>query len=266
MEQDGTMMIIADTHVHFYPHYQPGVIHRIAARMDKMADGAGHMNILCLAERRDCQWLKDLKEGRLDLPAGCSVKNLPTDSAAVVLTAVAGCNISVIAGKQIVTAERLEILALACDADVRHGVSARDTIEEILTLGGVPVLAWAPGKWMFHRGDVVADLIKTAAPGRLLICDPAIRPSWCPEPALMRLARSRGLTVIHGSDPLPLHGEEELIGTWCSMFDGDFDLSRPAWSMRRFLLSGGHPIHPAGRRCSPLKSLSRLINHRISGK
>ncbi|MEI6217384.1 MAG: hypothetical protein WCP86_00645, partial [bacterium] len=172
VEQSGTMMIIADTHVHFYQDYQLGVFRRIAARMDKTADGVGHASILCMAERPDCHWFQDLKNGRLDLPADYSVKSLPSDPAAVVLTVGADCRLFILAGRQIVTAERLEILALSCDGEFRNGASAVDTIQEILKRGGVPVLAWAPGKWMFRRGDVVAELIRSFTPERLLLCDP----------------------------------------------------------------------------------------------
>jgi len=266
VEQSSTMMIIADTHVHFYQDYQLGVFRRIAARMDKTADGAGHANILCMAERLDCHWFQDLKNGRLDLPADYSVKSLPSDPAAVVLTVGADCRLFLLAGRQIVTVERLEILALSCDGEFRNGASAADTIEEILKRGGVPVLAWAPGKWMFRRGDVVAELIRSFTPERLLLCDPAIRPALFREPSLMRLARSKGLKVICGSDPLPLHGEEELIGTWCSTIEGNFDASQPAKSMSSLLLAGSNPVHQAGRRCGLFTALLRLASHRIRGK
>jgi hypothetical protein len=71
----------------------------------------------------------------------------------------------------------------------------------------------------------------------------------------MRAARKRGFSVIAGSDPLPVPGEEKYAGTFATVFEGDFDAAKPVSAMRALLKVRGII---AGRRCGPLEVLQRL--------
>ena len=79
----------------------------------------------------------------------------------------------------------------------------------------------------------------------------------------MRLARSRGLTIVAGTDPLPMAGEEKYIGSYCSIIAGEFDPSRPSDSIRKLLGAAAVPFSPAGRRCGILEALGRLVRQRV---
>ncbi|MDP2988947.1 MAG: hypothetical protein Q8O57_00070, partial [Kiritimatiellota bacterium] len=67
--------------------------------------------------------------------------------------------------------------------------------------------------------------------------------------------------VIPGSDPLPLAGEERYAGTYGFIYQGAFDASRPAASIRQ-ILTGPGAITPAGERCSPWTVARRLTRLR----
>ena len=257
------MQIVADSHVHIYPNFiSRGLFPAIAARMDALAGGP-HVNILCLAERRGSDWFKSAKKGKLSAAGDFSVETLASDEVGIIISSGDASPIYVMAGRQIVTRERLEILALVCDAKTGDGLPARDVVSAVLDEGGIPVVSWAPGKWSLGRGAVVKDLLERMGPGRLLVGDSAIRPKSWAEPSLMSFARGLGITVVAGSDPLPLDGEEKYIGSYCSRFDCELDRSRPAAAVREFLRSEGAVTASVGGRCSLLAMMSRLVRLRF---
>lgn len=161
-------------------------------------------------------------------------------------------------GRQIVTAERIEILALTVDIEVMKDTPAEDVVKTVLDAGGIPVLSWAPGKWFLGRKKVVRQLIDSFDSGKLLIGDSTLRPTVWAEPLLMQVARSRGFAVVAGSDPLPFSGEEKYMGTYASVLDGPFDPDKPVSCIRKILTTSGGKITKAGKRCGPLEVIRRL--------
>ncbi len=257
------MLIAADTHVHVYPCHEPGgmIAHAIQC-LDNHAGDVPHVNVLCLSERRDCRWFAELcADGGESMLGGYSIRPAASPHALIVSEGDVP-RLYVLAGRQVVTAEGVEMLSLACGADVAEGAPAEQTVQAILSAGGVPVVGWAPGKWLFSRGRVVRALIDGAKRDELLIGDTVMRPQGTPEPSLMARARSKGLSVIAGSDPLPMGGEDQYVGTYCSLFDGEFDPQKPAESVRRALTSSA--VRTIGRRCSIVQSFVRSVRLRLS--
>jgi hypothetical protein len=168
-----------------------------------------------------------------------------------------------VAGRQIVTRERLEILALAMRAAIPDGLPAGDVIRRIIAAGGIPVLAWSPGKWLFGRGQPARDLV--ASDRRLSLGDTPLRPALWPEPRLMQLARARGAAVLPGSDPLPFAGEERYAGTYGFIYRGAFDADRPAAFLAR-LPAEPAAIVPAGARCGAWAVARRLYQLRMTNR
>jgi hypothetical protein len=169
-----------------------------------------------------------------------------------------GLRLLLFAGRQIVTAERLEILLLTVDLPIADGLPVSEVVERAIGSGGVPVLAWAPGKWFFKRGGIVAGLLRRFAAGELLLGDTTLRPTLWGEPRLMRSARRRGFGILAGSDPLPFPGEEVILGRYATVMDGDFDVDRPLAGVRRMLSSSGGLGASVGSRGGVVETLRRL--------
>lgn len=259
------MQIIADTHVHIYPGFlSAGLFPAIIARMDALAGGEDHVNVLCLAERNDCHWFRDVRSAGTVVCDGYEIKPVPGDVSTLAAFQEGRPRLYVVAGRQVVTLERLEVLVLGCDDDMADGAPAGEVVDFVLKLGAAPVLSWAPGKWLFRRSAVVFELLEKEAPGRLLVGDSAIRPEMWREPRAMKFARDRGFMVVAGTDPLPMDGEEKYIGTYCSLMSGEFDPQRPSASIKALMLGGVAQVHSVGKRCRPIESLWRLIRHRVS--
>lgn len=246
------MVILADTHVHVYPFYDLSLFFRGAFERFAALD-AGADCVLFLAERHDCRFFRQLKEGLCKISgAECD----PRDDVLGIRNAE-GKRLWLAAGRQVVTAERLEILALTTDAEIPDGLPAREVIRKILELGAVPVLAWAPGKWFFGRGKIVRELIDSEPAGSFLLGDTTLRPTVWPEPLLMRHAKKKGFKIVAGSDPLPVPGEEAKAVSYGIRCDGKIDPAQPLKSLRDMLnnLSG---MEKFGRRDSLFSVLTRL--------
>ena len=76
-----------------------------------------------------------------------------------------------IAGRQIVTAENLEVLALATANDFRDGSPMEELIEAVKESGGIPAIPWGPGKWMGRRGVFLRNLLERAKDPGLFLGD-----------------------------------------------------------------------------------------------
>ena len=252
------MSIIADTHVHLYPCYDGAAALRTLSANLGRHGGDAAVRLACLAERSDCDVIAQWADGSAPAPPGWTLT--APEAGALRAEGPAGAVVYLVAGRQIVTAERIEVLGLAMPDRVEDGRPAADTVAAVQAAGGVPVLAWAPGKWFFARGRVVRRTIARHAPGSLLLGDTTLRPTVWPEPALMRAARKRGYGIVAGSDPLPFAGEEVRLGVYASVIDAPFDAERPLAAAREALRQGQRRV--AGRRGSPRQVLQRLYRLR----
>lgn len=254
------MKIVADTHVHIYPCYDLQVFSDMLERNLKTVGTGQTIRLGFLTERYDCNFFDDIKSGKLDLSTMCDNLQISQDESSLIRDNGSGEKCILIPGRQVVAEERIEILALATTVKIPDGMLAVDTVTMILDNGGVPVVAWAPGKWFGARGDVVKNLLDSFNPARLLIGDSSMRPTIWAEPFIMRAARKEGYRIIAGSDPLPFAGEEKIAGTYCSIFDASFGLASPLASARNMLWNA-NDIITVGHRGSPLKTLQRMYKN-----
>lgn len=259
------MPVAADTHVHIYPNHDLGVFFSSSlsnlaglAPPDKVPDTA---RVLCLTEGEGHHAYQELREGRRAMPEGFAVT--PTSDPGALRVDHDTASLFLVAGRQIVTAERLEVLALAVEADLPDGRPLSETLDEVRNADGIPVLAWAPGKWFGARGGVVRALLDEAEPGSLWLGDTSMRPTGWLEPLLMKRGRQNGLALIAGSDPLPQPGEEAYPGTYGIFSEAPFDTDRPARNMRDLLRAGDRFVL-RGRRCGPVEMAGRWNRHRKS--
>jgi len=132
-----------------------------------------------------------------------------------------------------------------------------EIIQRVRANGGLPVLNWAPGKWFFGRGRVVAETLAACSPQELLIGDTTLRNTLWPVPRLMQRARQSGFRIIAGSDPLPFAGEERLVGSYGFTLTGDFSPEKPATSLLKLLSDSACQIDFIGKRNNPITFAKR---------
>jgi hypothetical protein len=249
--------VTLDGHVHLYPRHDWVLALRALFRNL----GSEGVRIGLLAESASCRFYQQV----LDRPSDFNRDGLviaPGPGPHALTVSENGVALgTLIAGRQIVTAERLEVLSLGTDASVADRQPLRRTIDAVRERGGVPVLSWSAGKWFFGRGRQVESLITTLPAGSILLGDSGLRPTCWPQPRLMRLGRQRGFKVIAGSDALPLRNEERWLGTYGVSAMAPFDSLAPADSVHRMLSYGNTIFTPVGQRVAPLPFLVRWLTN-----
>lgn len=169
-----------------------------------------------------------------------------------------GMRVVLVSGRQIRTAEGLEVLALATCARFEDGQPIAAVLAQVAAAGALAVLPWGVGKWFGRRGRLVADLIDEASPG--LACgDSANRPFLWPTPLLLRRARRRGLRLLPGSDPLPLPSEAGRCGRVGFAVDCALSPDFPAADLRRRICDPQAPVIPFGRLETPWRFLRNQL-------
>jgi len=249
------MKVVCDAHLHLYPCYDLGkAFHFLEENLSSMSPA--EVRTAFLAERSDCHFFERLRDGEI----GIEGRDVERHDNGIAIQREGG-RVWLFPGRQIVTRERLEVAAMGAAGQVPDGMSMDETLRAILELGAVPALNWAPGKWLCRRASVVRDILERTAPRDLLLCDSSLRPIGWGEPALMRIAAKKGFTIVAGSDPLPLAGEERQMGRYGFLCDCEFDPVAPAASLLGHLRRGDAEISRTGRRGGPLETFIRLARN-----
>ncbi len=248
--------ILFDAHVHLYPQFDlPNALTHARRNLSALSGGTAGPSLLLLTERSDCRFFENLDADQL--PAGYSLDRL-AEKPAVRMISPANETLFLIAGRQIVSRESLEVCALACTLHLSdRQYAAAEIVDRVHQAGGVPVLNWAPGKWLFSREKVVVALLQRFRPEALLIGDTTMRPTLWSTPRLMRNARQCGFHILAGSDPLPFSGEEKQIGRYACRMQAAWQSDRPVASLRAALLNPASVIERVGRRSSSCEFISR---------
>jgi len=245
-----------DAHVHLYGRF--GLAEWFGSLSRNLAAcGRSDVYAAIFAERRDCHAFAELSGGKLRAD-GVTVH--PVSGAGGMALRVRRDNddpVWLLPGRQLVTAEGVEMLAWLIDTDLPGRLPVDEAVAAIRAAGGIPAVNWAPGKWWFRRGAIVKRLLEHAGPGPLCLCDTTLRPAGWPEPAMMLLGSQKGLPVLAGSDSLPLRGEDKYAGLYASVTTGSFDPADPVNSMRK-LLTGSTRFDRVGRRNGFREAFKRL--------
>ena len=220
--------------------------------------------VLCLVECRGQQFLDSVRARRMgrvwrgghgfwEAEHGCEAETLVVRRGST--------RLKLIAGRQLVTRERLEVLALGTTAPLRDGEPIEATLAAVRDTGAAAVLPWGVGKWVGARGAVVARVLSDPEWEHVLLGDNGNRLELGPDPAPFAAARRAGRAVLPGSDPLPLAGEEARVGAYGFAVDVALDPLRPAASLLALLKSGSAFV-VFGRR----EPLARFVGNQLALK
>ncbi len=254
------MRLVIDTHLHFYPFYDVGkALGALHSNLSGLYSDALIIGIL--TERSDCHFFQQLTENPGKFLS--SKQEAVFRDGYIIIKGLEHPDIYLLPGRQIVTAENIEVLCLLVDCEIEDGLPVNKVIEQIHTNKGVPVIAWSPGKWLFKRRKIVKNLILTYKPGSLLFGDSVLRPIGWPKPPLMKLALSKGFAVICGSDPFPLPGEEQVMGKYGISIETDDNTTDLVEILRTNFLNSATNITCVGKRHTFLQVILKLFRHKF---
>jgi hypothetical protein len=168
-----------------------------------------------------------------------------------------------IAGRQIVTAEDLEVLALCTDASFPEGLTLHETLGFVQEAGGIPAIPWGTGKWLGKRGTIVSHSIESQAPGKLFLGDNSGRPVFWGTPRHFELAQQRGIRVLPGTDPLPFASEYWRPGSFGFALSGTLELEHPASDLKVLLMDPSTQLSPYGSLENPYRFVCNQIRMQL---
>lgn len=175
-------------------------------------------------------------------------------------------SIFIFAGRQVVTQENLEVLALITIESFNDGQSLDSTIHNIVSSGGLPVLPWGVGKWIGKRGSHIKDILTNPDFPSVLLGDNSGRPIFWLNSPYLKLARTKGLKILPGTDPLPLFSECDRIGSFGFKISSALSLHNPGQEMKKLLLNHTNSISPYGSLENPFRFFNNQLSIRIHEK
>lgn len=272
--QDSSL-ILADAHVHLHDCFPLDRVLDAAlenfSRLEK--PGVAFQGVLFLAEMAHQNQFEQLFQ-QAGQEQGHKVGDwvLSRTEETVSLSAVHLCGqeIFILAGRQLVTAEKLEVLALITNHAFVDGMALEETIDRILAADGVPVLPWGVGKWIGKRGKLLQTLLQDQKFPLLHLGDNSGRPVFWVRSPYFQQAAAQGLRILPGTDPLPLATEYQRPGSFGFKTQGILDRQRPGQAMKQLLADPAAPISPYGALENPLRFLQNQLriraqkaNHKI---
>jgi len=254
-----------DAHVHLQPEHAVGRILDAASRnLERVAAALGTRApwdaIVVLTETEGVDRFAELlgragppgRDGGPAEPHGDGLVIQPTREETSVRVAVgAGApTLGVIAGRQVQTAEGLEVLVFPTRGRLCDGDGVRTVLTDAATAGCVGVIPWGFGKWTLRRGALLRDLLGERASGSVdfFLGDTGHRPSWAHGPRPLRTTGAGERPVLTGSDPFPLRGQEDRVGACAFEIEGPFEAERPAACLLAALQAKRGPVRRLERR------------------
>lgn len=244
LKKNGFLRLLVDGHVHVHPEYdEEAFLTNAVQNLSRHGDG---LPTLLLAEAAGSNVFSKWRDG------GAPWEVEHTDEQEALFL---GSRILVIAGRQIVTAERVEVLALLTDRSFADGLPLSETLEVVTAAKALAVLPWGVGKWLGPRGRMVSDAVVSHD---VFIGDNAGRPVGWATPSLFKRR-----PVLPGTDPLRPRNQESMVGTYGFEVCCEWDYRYPARALGTALRALEHSPVAFGRRVGPIGFVRQQVGLRI---
>ena len=266
-------MIVIDAHVHIHDCYSlPEFFDAAYQNMMNAAKQNGAINdvsgVLLLTETIHADWFE--KYSNFSDSGGNVTPGLgewmvyPTEERnSLLIKKSSGEQVFVIAGRQIITAENLEVLALGTEKSFKDGLPVATAVASVLSCGALAVLPWGFGKWFGKRGSTVSKLIPDITDSRIFMGDNSGRPVFLPEPVQFSIARKAGLAILPGSDSLPLKRAQKRVGQFGAILQGQLSPKQPAKQLIALLADKSVNLSPYGHLEKTVQFFINQISLRI---
>ncbi|MFT5697733.1 MAG: hypothetical protein ACI8ZB_000587 [Desulforhopalus sp.] len=264
-------MIVFDGHVHIYDCYDldrffTAAFNNFSNASAQLQRESSNTYFMLLAEATGVSYFKKLQE-LTRYPGGtqstlwrveetgesCSLSLFHDDFPSM--------QIIIAAGRQLITKEKLELLALLTDQEFEDGMTLEKGVDIVINAGGIPVCPWGAGKWLGGRGKVLNNYM-TEKKDLFYLGDNGGRPSIWPRPSLFK-GDSVATRILSGSDPLPLASEESKVGQFGSYIDCDCTKENPVAFLREQLKRPEIVLTGYGRASCPRDFIKNQVALRL---
>lgn len=244
--------VLVDAHVHYHDCFDTarffdGARRNFAVAATRLGHAADTRGCLAFTESAWDHHFREFREHASRLaPPGWRFDQTEEDFS-LIATHDDGASMVMLAGRQLVTADGLEILALGTAQEFPDGLDTRNAIMAVQESGALAVLPWGFGKWWFSRGRIAAQIIDSTEGEAFFLGDNGGRPGLSLRPGLFRRGRRRGIRVLPGSDPLPFADQSAAVGSFGFVLAGHLDPQRPGASIKAAILEHRGEFEPFGR-------------------
>lgn len=255
-------MLLCDGHVHIHEcftidNFLSSALKNFSTVVADLSFEKNSQFVLWLTESYGMSKFSELIQRQLNKPNNSQWCIQPTKEPFSLIARHDDGELILISGRQIVSAEKLEMLALGTCRDIKNGAPLTDTMKSINAANAIPVLPWGFGKWTWQRGKIVEDFINRY--DDLWIGDNGGRLAGFAEPKLFSLARERKIPILPGSDPLPFPDESRRVASFGWAFDCTVSKQRPGEELKYMLRMREEIVATYGR----LQSMVRFLQNQI---
>lgn len=247
-------MTLVDGHVHLHPCFELNAFFNAAYRnfsrwSGRSYRGAPFVGVLLLTEGAHEKGFERLllyaRNEQRDVESWRVVET--KEDSSVMMAWGETKVLIVISGRQIVTQEGLEVLAIGVRTHFGEGEPLASLIRETADRGALPVVPWGFGKWLGNRGRLVQDLLEDNDLPPFFLGDNGNRPALWPLPDIFNEAETRGIRNLAGSDPLPFSAEHRRPGSYGFALEAPLDTTEPTKDLKNMLLDTSIPLRAFGK-------------------
>ncbi len=264
-------LILVDAHVHIYPYFEAEKLftaafnnfEKAATAIDK---NSSYTAVLLLSETNQdnyFNYLATLSQNNSHVSPKLQIKTTRENCSLILQEKQSDRTVYLIAGRQIVTAENLEVLALATEDQIEDGKPIETVIEQIIKRDGIPVIPWGFGKWIGPRGSILKKLLTNHKFPYLFLGDNSNRPNFWFSSPYFKLARQQNIQILPGSDPLPFAAEYSKTGSFGFSVRRTIDTQTPAQSIKQILFESDLEVHSYGSLETSMKFIKNQIAMQI---
>lgn len=262
---------IIDAHVHIYSCFNlvaflDAAYDNFRSQAQQHTDTDTFIGVLLLTETSRDHCFQQLQSyAEREKPIGHDPDNkwylYPTsESCSLRARSDKGRELVVVAGRQIVAKEDLEVLALCTDATFRDGMTFFETVDRVWQAGALAAIPWGAGKWLGKRGALLTQLLERPAANVIFLGDNSGRPTFWRQPFHFQLADDKGIRILPGSDPLPFSSEYWRPGSFGFSINSALNPKCPADDLKRIIKDTSIPLQTYGQ----LESTYRFFRNQLA--
>jgi len=255
-------VILVDSHVHIHECYNlkdflKYTFQNFSNHAAQIDDSVNWLGVLFLTEINDVNYFDYLTDSKqkfnLEKFGYTIISTLENNS--FVISNKLKQKVIVIAGKQIIAQNGIEILALGTRNNFVEKEKLNLTIEKIIESNSVSVIPWGVGKWLGKRKDIIQKFLGDFKDIPFFLGDNSGRPNIWPEPHLFNLGSKMGKLVLPGTDALAITKEVSKTGSYGFYFNEDISLEKPYESVSTYLYNLKEQPNYFGKLETPFRFL-----------
>ena len=258
-------MIVIDAHIHIHDCFNLGKFFDSAEtnfkQYAKQQNTNSFSGVLCLTEISGVNVfdkLKNIAEKKENI-GNWNVKLTKEDNS-LALTKN-NSKIFIIAGRQIVTKNKLEVLSIGLKEDYQDGKPVEEVIEHVVKSGAIPIIPWGFGKWFSPRKQILEKIILQKKSHPIFLGDNGNRPWIFKKSKLFKLALNKNnILDLPGSDPLPFNREVQKPGSFGFYIDNVINQDKPFDSIYKIITTTKEQFTTYGK----LESLFYFVKNQVA--